>query len=68
MTDDELLGYAQLHSRTERALFHKGHVRRLLELAGRKVPDMLDQREFWSIDQYDMDPLVKEARERIKDV
>jgi hypothetical protein len=29
---------------------------------------MLDQREFWSIDQYDMDPLVKEARERIKDV
>ncbi len=34
MTDDELIGYADLHCRTERALFHRDHVNRLLTLAG----------------------------------
>lgn len=36
MTDDELIGYAQLHCQTERALFSSEHVDRLLALA--KMP------------------------------
>jgi hypothetical protein len=64
MNDEELLGYAMIHSRTDLALFHRGHVKRLLELAGRPVPEMIDAREFWSLDWEVVEPLVKEARER----
>jgi hypothetical protein len=34
MTDTELLGYAEIHCRTERALFSAEHVNRILALAG----------------------------------
>jgi hypothetical protein len=62
MSDEDLLGYFEIHSRTERALFHRGHVVRLLELAGREVPQDLPE---WIGVHIDMaDPLVKEARAR----
>lgn len=32
--DETFLGYVELHSKTERALFHKVHIERLLKLAG----------------------------------
>lgn len=32
--DKTFLDYVEMHSRTERALFHKMHVERLLKLAG----------------------------------
>ena len=60
MNDDDLLGYFEIHSRTELALFHRGHVTRLFELAGRDVPADLPK---WLSVRYDVaDPLVKEAR------
>lgn len=34
MTDRELIGYCRLHCQTERALFHRDHVNRVLALAG----------------------------------
>lgn len=34
MTDTELLGYAEIHCRTEVAAFHVDHVNRILALAG----------------------------------
>lgn len=34
MTDQELVGYTILHSRTERALFAKEHIAQLLRMAG----------------------------------
>ena len=34
MTDDELIGYCLIHCRTERALFHKDQINRMIALAG----------------------------------
>ena len=36
MTDEELIGYARIHCTTERALFHKDHIVRLLKMGGAK--------------------------------
>ena len=62
MNDDDLLGYFEIHARTERALFHRGHVVRLLELAGHEVPE--DIPEWISVRIDVAEPLVKEARAR----
>jgi hypothetical protein len=35
VTDRELLGYARLHCRTDRALFNDDQINRILKLAGR---------------------------------
>ncbi len=59
-TDDDFLGYCQLHARTELALFHRGHVERLLRLAGKEVPTHL--REWTSVHSEAADPLIAEAR------
>jgi hypothetical protein len=60
MTDEDLLGYFEIHSRTERALVHRDMVVRLLELAGREVPSDLIE---WIAVHHDVaDPLVAEAR------
>lgn len=52
MTDQELIGYARIHCTTERALFHRDHLRRIFELAGEPglfegppVPEFLAWRE-----------------------
>lgn len=34
MTDAELIGYCELHCKTERALFVGSHVNRMIKLAG----------------------------------
>jgi Multiubiquitin len=60
-TDEELIGYCDLHSRTDRALFHRDHVRRMFELAGEPVPEIP---EWVSVPAWDMEPLVKAARAR----
>jgi hypothetical protein len=64
VNDEDLLGYFEIHARTERALFHRDHVARLLELAGRESqPDMPE----WITARIDaVEPLVKEARKRMK--
>ncbi len=63
MNDEDLLGYFEIHSRTERALFHRDQVLRLCELAGREVPVKLP--EWITVKFYEADPIVREARERM---
>lgn len=41
MTDEELVHYADLHCRTERALFSTDHLRRLYRMAGWSLPTVL---------------------------
>jgi hypothetical protein len=66
MTDKELLGYTLFHVDTDLALFDKGHVRRLFELAG-EIPQVdLDRRQFWSLDKDLGEALVKKARARME--
>jgi ribosomal protein L17 len=66
MTDRELIGYCRIHCTTERALFHRQHVNRMLDLA--KHPDYfarVDQ-EWLSIHEGEMLPLCDRAEERLK--
>lgn len=59
MTDEDLTGYARIHCRTERALFHASHIRRLLELAGRKIPaELLNSNGFYGVHEDVMDPIL----------
>jgi NADPH-dependent ferric siderophore reductase len=63
MTDEQLVGYTELHSQTERALFHSGHVNRMLELAGReeRIP------EGWYAWHYcEAKRTIEAARENLK--
>lgn len=64
MTDIELLGYADIHCETERALFHVDHIRRLFALAGEPEPP-LPSTGFVSCKQDVVRPLTKAARERM---
>lgn len=59
-TDDSFLGYVELHSRTERALFHRVHVARLFKLAGKPEPAGLP--EWMSVREDVAIPLVRSAR------
>lgn len=62
--DDEFfLGYFSLHAATELALFSRGHVERLLRLAGREPPERLGA--FVSVHSEVADPLIAEARRRL---
>jgi hypothetical protein len=65
MTDEELIDYCASHCRTERAVFHRGQVTRVMELAGRwsstKLPEWVAVREDV------MMPLVESARTRLAD-
>ena len=38
LADEELPGYFEEHSKTDRHMFHRDHVRRLWELAGMPAP------------------------------
>lgn len=59
MTDDELIEYARHHCRTELALFHAEHLRRLCALAGVGVEGTLaDSDAFFAFDREHMDPLL----------
>ncbi len=63
MDDKELLGYADTHSETERALFSREHVIRILTLAGERVPFAIP--EWVSVSADTMKPLVVKARRRL---
>lgn len=64
-TDEDLLGYALIHSQTDRALFHREHVKRIWTLAGRAVPN--DLPDFVSVYYDTMSTVVEEARKRKKE-
>jgi len=61
MTDEQLIDYCDLHSETERALFSRQHINRMLELAGEEpvgnLPDFVSSHEI-------MKSLVALARKR----
>lgn len=60
-SDEELIGYAQIHSRSELALFAVAHVNRLLVLAGeRPIPGG----GFLSVHEPTMDAIVAKIRAR----
>lgn len=61
-TDAAMLDYVELHSQTERALFHVDHVNRLLELAGHPRADWVG---FASLRYREARPLIEEARRRL---
>ena len=64
MEDDHFLGYCNLHSRTERALFSPDHVNRLFDLAG---DERAGRCEMWvSMGPDFVDPLVDAAMGRLK--
>ena len=65
MNDEDLLGYFEIHSRTERALFHRDHVARLLKLAGENST-LGHVAEFIAVGYEMSDPLVARARTRLK--
>lgn len=66
MTDDELIRYCDSHCETQRALFHRDHVNRMLSLAGhpegwaREVPEY----QQWLSVHDEMKDLCELARER----
>lgn len=67
LTDEELPGYALIHCETERALFHKSHVIRLLKMAGRNdEARWVDghYREFYSLGPGVIKPIVKAIYEQ----
>lgn len=65
MSDEELLGYAELHCKTERALFHRDHVVRIYGMAGLEVKSSALP-EFVAVHEDAMEPLVAAARRRTK--
>lgn len=65
-SDEEFLGYVDLHSRTERALFHAEHVRRLYKMAGRPAPSGLGENEFVAVYHDHAERLIKLARKKMK--
>jgi hypothetical protein len=62
-TDDELLGYCELHCRTPVALFHREQVARVCALAGVRLDP------YWpvwaSVGDATMLPLIEKARARV---
>jgi hypothetical protein len=62
-SDHEFLGYCELHCKTERALFSKQHIDRLMRLAG-GLPTT-DSAEWRAMHEDVAMPLIKEARSRL---
>lgn len=67
MSDEEFLGYVDIHSQTPRHLFSKEHVFRLLEMAGVN-PEFMDIRppipDFIPIDDHEARELIAMARDK----
>ncbi len=64
MDTDQFLGYVEIHSKTQRALFHKTQVAEMLFLAGylaHAIKYNEGIKEWYSLDMCD---LVEEARKR----
>lgn len=66
MNDEELLGYFELHSRTERALFSRDHIVRLSKLAGYPVKDVSRLPQFIAVHEPVAKPYIERARRRMK--
>ena len=65
-TDEELISYFRIHSRTDRALFAKAHVARLMVLGGSPQPNLAHMPAFITVHETEADLLIELARERMK--
>jgi len=66
-SDDDFLGYVDLHSRTERALFSREDILRLIKLAN--IPEgqySLPLGSFISVHASEARPLIERARRQLK--
>ncbi len=65
MTDDELIGYCEIHCETPRALFSSEQINRMLALAGHPAgfPKRIEDGHWVSV-KGDMAELCQYARER----
>ena len=59
MSDADFIGYCEIHSKSERALFCRRDVNRLLELAGMQADEW---REWVSWHYGDMKAILKRAK------
>lgn len=70
-SDESFLGYCAIHSQTDRALFHWTDVARLYRLAGEPldadIPEDGAPNVFWAMHEDEAQPLIKKARERLRD-
>jgi hypothetical protein len=67
MADDGFfIGYCDIHCETDRALFSYEHCVRLYRLAGHDVDDPTTQ-GFHAMHEAEAKPLIKQARERLRD-
>ena len=73
VTDEQLLGYAEIHCRTEVAAFHVDHVNRILALAGADwciennyYPQLGTWRQWYHIGDI-LQPVIDAARRRMKE-
>ena len=62
-TDEELIGYCEIHCQTDVAAFHKAHIRRMMMLAGYAEPEL--RNEFYTMHD-EMKTLCLKARENLK--
>lgn len=60
MTDDELIGYCEIHCKTERAQFHASQINRMLVLSG--APGQPDFKGTWANMHEEMQELVEMAK------
>jgi len=64
-TDEDLLGYCEIHCKTERALFHHTDIERVYALAGCPRTFHPEYEDFVTVFEDEMMPLIKLARERM---
>jgi hypothetical protein len=64
-TDEELISYFEIHSRTERALFAKEHVARLMKLGGSPELHLDRVPSFIPVHAAEADLLIKRKRFRV---
>lgn len=65
-SNEELISYFRIHSRTDRALFAKAHVARLMVLSGSPQPNLDHMPAFIAVHETEADLLIKQARARMK--
>ena len=62
MTDEVFINYMEAHSRTERALFKKDHINRLLTLAGEEPNQVIEWQPWF---YRDMESTLTKAKSNI---
>jgi len=62
MTDDDLIGYCDLHCKTPRALFNGNQINRMISLAGSCLAPIPE--DSWISLHETMEGLVRAARKR----